>query len=65
MMHHYVYDYRAVCQYQFLERRRKQIYVIFLHFISEYPCYSTKSMNNMKDKQLANQKSYWVIAIKR
>ena len=31
---------------------------VFLHFISEYPCFSTKSTNNMKekDKQLAHQK---------
>ena len=30
-------------------------YVVFLNFISEYLCFSTKSTNNMKDKQLAHQ----------
>ena len=28
----------------------------FLHFISKFQCFSTKSTNNMKDKQLAHQK---------
>ena len=41
---------------RFIQKLPRFMWLVFLHFISEYPCFSTKSTNNMKDKQLAHQK---------
>ena len=38
---------RSVCE-AITAAKVQDNHVVFLHFISDYPCFSTKSTNNMK-----------------